>query len=103
MESELGRVLGLAANECALHGVGFDCSALRQGERTARARGSGWKPDGRLTPLGVESSVLRHGRCVGAIRALNPRVRLRGHRRSTRPPSAKGNDSAGDEADLIHR
>jgi hypothetical protein len=31
MESELARVLGLAANECAVKAVGFEFSALRHG------------------------------------------------------------------------
>ena len=38
MESEPARVLGLAANECAPAGVGFDCSALRRMDDEAAGR-----------------------------------------------------------------
>ena len=39
MESEPVRVLGLAANECAPAGVGFDCSALRSRKMKPPERG----------------------------------------------------------------
>lgn len=59
MESEPARVLGLAANECAPAGVGFDCSALRSRNEASGMLAPSRKPGGTGDRLGFELSVFR--------------------------------------------
>jgi hypothetical protein len=69
-ESEPVREPGLAANECALSGVGFECSALR----TWKMKPAGcWPPAGnrvgRVTARGIKTSVFRQGKRTRPVRA----------------------------------
>ena len=76
MESEPAGAPGLAANESALHGVGFDCSALRPWmmNRTGAPAPAGNGMGGR--PLVIVSSVIRAWKLNRAGEPAPPRKRL---------------------------
>ena len=124
MESEPAGVPGLAANECALQGVGFDCSALRSTEEDEPARASASGKRTSEQSLGIVSSVLRTwkvnppGRApartrlgeqslgikASAFRSRKMKPSESGHRFEpgrarerwgSCPPSSAGHDSAG--------
>jgi hypothetical protein len=74
-ESEPARVLGLAANECAPTGVGFNCSALRSRMADRDGKVPGRKPEVTARAVGrFDSCAIRHPLWMMKLPGGSPRL-----------------------------